>query len=291
MKVPTNLIKDIVNHYTEKILPIYGKEEASQLIWILTEHFFEVDRMKLARNPELRITESEMLTIHFAVKELSKNKPVQYITGESEFSGCRFQLNSDVLIPRPETEQMVQMIVNYVSNNQAVKRILDIGTGSGCIAVSLAKQLTHCEVFACDVSFSALELAASNAQLNKAEVNYFKFDLLNLTDTEELPVFDLIVSNPPYVTEKEKSQMQPNVLNYEPHLALFVTDDDPLLFYRKIALFAQKKLKSGGYMMLEINEMYGDDLKILLESFRFSEIEVLKDFHGKNRFVSAIKIA
>ncbi|MFZ4464250.1 MAG: N5-glutamine methyltransferase family protein, partial [Bacteroidales bacterium] len=171
MKVPTNLIKDIVNHYTEKIIPIYGKEEASQLIWILTEHFFGVDRMKLARNPELRITESEMLTIHFAVKELSKNKPVQYITGESEFSGCRFQLNSDVLIPRPETEQMVQMIVDYVSNNQSVKRILDIGTGSGCIAISLAKQLPYCEVFACDVSFSALELAASNAQLNETEVN------------------------------------------------------------------------------------------------------------------------
>jgi release factor glutamine methyltransferase len=291
MKVPTNLIKDIVNHYTEKIIPIYGKEEASQLIWILTEHFFGVDRMKLARNPELRITESEMLTIHFAVKELSKNKPVQYITGESEFSGCRFQLNSDVLIPRPETEQMVQMIVNYVSNNQAVKRILDIGTGSGCIAVSLAKQLPYCEVFACDVSSSALELAASNAQLNEMEVNFFEFNLLDIIDTEELPVFDLMVSNPPYVTEKEKSQMHPNVLNYEPHLALFVPDDDPLLFYRQIALFAQKKLKSGGYMILEINEMYGDNLKILLESFRFSEIEVLKDFHGKNRFVSAIKTA
>ncbi|MFZ4464644.1 MAG: N5-glutamine methyltransferase family protein, partial [Bacteroidales bacterium] len=138
---------------------------------------------------------------------------------------------------------------------------------------------------------SALELAASNAQLNETEVNFFEFNLLDIIDTEELPVFDLMVSNPPYVTEKEKSLMLPNVLNYEPHLALFVPDVDPLLFYRQIALFAQKRLKSGGYMMLEINEMYGDDLKILLESFRFSEIEVLKDFHGKNRFVSAIKSA
>lgn len=290
MKVPTNLVKDIVNHYTEKITSIYGKDEASQLIWILTEHFFGVDRMKLARNPELRITESEMLTIHFAVKELSKHKPVQYITGETEFLGCRFLLNENVLIPRPETEQMVQLIVDLVSDNQLVKSIIDVGTGSGCIAVSLAKHLLQCQVYACDVSAPALGLAASNAQLNEAKVNFFEFDLLNLSDSERLPVFDMLVSNPPYVTERDKKQMQPNVLEYEPHLALFVPDEDPLLFYRQLALFAQKNLRSGGFIMFEINELYGQELKIMLKDCRFSEIKILKDFHGKDRFISARKI-
>lgn len=289
MKVPTNLIKDIVNHYTDKITAIYGKEEASQLIWILTEHFFGVDRMKLARNPELRITESEMLTIHFAVKELSNHKPVQYITGETEFYGCKFLLNKNVLIPRPETEQMVQNIVDLVSDNQAIKSIIDLGTGSGCIAVSLAKHLPNCQIYACDISSSALELAGSNSQLNGTDVQFLNFNLLDMSDLERLPVVDMIVSNPPYVTEKEKSLMKPNVLEYEPHLALFVPDEDPLLFYRQIALLAQKKLKPGGYMMLEINEMYGNELLDLFESFRFTETKVLKDFHGKDRFIFSVK--
>jgi release factor glutamine methyltransferase len=289
MKVPTNRIKDIVNHYVNEIVIIYGKEEATQLVLLLTEHFFGIDRLKLAIEPDFRLNESELLTIHFAVKELKHNKPVQYIIGKTEFFGRDFLVNADVLIPRPETEQMVQMTIDFISKNKSYKRILDIGTGSGCIAVSLAMELQNLSVSACDISLKALETARINAETIGAKVDFFDCDILNLKQLASLPTWDLIVSNPPYVTENDRKQMQQNVLAWEPHLALFVTDDDPLVFYRSLIQFSADHLVAGGCILFEINELFSDQIVKLFMEKRYTEISVHPDFHGKNRFISALK--
>ncbi|MDY6436989.1 MAG: peptide chain release factor N(5)-glutamine methyltransferase, partial [Bacteroidales bacterium] len=238
MKTPSNSVRDCRKYYAGELEKLYGSDEANALIMILLEHYFGIDKVKIALNPELRLSESELLTLHFAVKELLKNKPVQYVTGETEFCGMRFSVNENVLIPRPETEEMVKMITNSVDTRRATSipnSILDIGTGSGCIAISLAKLLKNSLVTAVDVSEKALEVANKNAEANSTPVTFIKDDILNPQNPDLLNgQFDIIVSNPPYVCESEKSEMRANVLDYEPSTALFVSDHDPLVFYRKI---------------------------------------------------------
>lgn len=290
MKVPTNRIKDIVNHYVNEIIPLYGKEEATQLVLLLTEHYFGIDRLKLAVEPDFRLTESELLTIHFAVKELKQYKPVQYIIGQSEFFGRHYFVNEDVLIPRPETEQLVQLTIDSISKNKNYKRILDVGTGSGCIAVSLAIELPEISVSACDISEKALETAKKNADALDAGVSFFECDVIHFNQ-DLLPEWDLIVSNPPYVTESDKKQMQQNVMAWEPHLALFVTDEDPLIFYRSIIQFSTDHLSIGGCILFEINELFGNQLVKLLQDNHFTDISIHLDFHSKNRFISAVRTA
>lgn len=289
MKVPTNRIKDIVNHYVNDIVHLYGKEEASQLVLLLTEHYFGIDRLKLAVEPDFRLTESELLTIHFAVKELKQHKPVQYIIGQKEFFGRQFSVNEDVLIPRPETEQLVQLTIDFISKNKNYKHILDIGTGSGCIAVSLDLEQPEISVSACDISKKALETARKNAETLGANVAFFECDVIHFNQDALLPKWDLIVSNPPYVTENDKKQMMQNVLAWEPHLALFVTDEDPLIFYRSIIQFSTNHLSIGGSILFEINELFGDQLIKLCQDNHFTDISIHLDFHGKNRFISAVR--
>jgi release factor glutamine methyltransferase len=289
MKVPTNRIKDVVNHYVNEIIDCYGKEESFSLILMLTEHFFNIDRLKLAMEPDFRLSESELLTIHFAVKELKKYKPVQYIIGHTVFFNRKFTVNAEVLIPRSETEELVQKVIGYVAENPNINRILDIGTGSGCVAVTLALELTQAEVSACDISNSALKVAAENAKELGGKVGFFECDILHENQYSALPVWDLIVSNPPYVTETDKKQMEPNVIGWEPHLALFVTDDDPLIFYKSIIQFCKNHLSKGGHILVEINELFGDQLVDLFQKNKFSDVMLHFDFHDKHRFISAIK--
>ena len=245
----------------------------------------------MALEPDLRLSESELLTLHFAVKDLLKNKPVQYIIGETEFCGMRFMVDENVLIPRPETEEMVKNIASCRDKACLVPtgyNVLDIGTGSGCIAISLAKLIPNSDVTAVDVSEKALEVAKKNAEANGVNVHFVLDDILEPSTTELIDnQFDIIVSNPPYVCEGEKSEMRANVLEHEPSSALFVPDSDPLVFYRKILEYAQKALKPDGQIWFEINEKFGKETAELCRKKGFKNIEIIKDFRGKERVVRA----
>ena len=277
MKTPSNSVRDCRRYYASQLESIYGSDEANALIMILLEHYFNIDRVKIALEPDLRLSESELLTLHFAVKELLKNRPIQYIIGETEFCGMRFFVNENVLIPRPETQEMVEMIANFARRDNACViltgyKIIDIGTGSGCIAISLAKLLKDSYVTAVDISEKALEVARKNAEANEVNVHFVHDDILNphvKTYGRASQQFDIIVSNPPYVCESEKSDMRANVLDYEPSTALFVSDNDPLVFYRKILEFAQKALKPDGQIWFEINERFGKETAELCHSKGF----------------------
>lgn len=255
----------------------------------------------MALEPDLRLSESELLTLHFAVKELLKNKPVQYVIGETEFCGMRFFVNENVLIPRPETQELVEKLAvssyqfssfrpkrSGVEKSPANVSILDIGTGSGCIAISLAKLIPNSDVTAVDVSEKAIEVARKNAEANGVNVHFVLDDILEPSTTELIDnQFDIIVSNPPYVCEGEKSEMRANVLEHEPSSALFVPDSDPLVFYRKILEYAQKTLKPNGAVWFEINEKFGKEIKNLCLEKGFKNVEIIKDFRGKERIVRA----
>lgn len=284
----SNLVRDCRRHYSSELEKIYGSDEANALIMILLEHYFGIDRVKIAMEPELRLSESELLTLHFAVKELLKNKPIQYVLGETEFCGMKFFVEDSVLIPRPETEEMVRQLA--VGHWPLAAKILDIGTGSGCIAISLAKLLKDSVVTAVDVSEKALEIAKKNAAENGADVRFVLDDILNPKNPELIDnQYDIIVSNPPYVCESEKSEMRANVLDYEPSSALFVSDNDPLIFYRKILEFAQKTLKPNGEIWFEINEKLGQEMQNLCLEKGFKNVEIIKDFRGKDRILKVCR--
>ena len=286
MKVPSNLVKDIRKYYCDQLCSIYDKEEANAMILILFDHYFKIDRVRMALEPNLRLSESEMLTFHFAVKDLLKNKPLQYIIGETEFCDLKFKVNENVLIPRPETSELVHLITNrQQSTDNSQQSILDIGTGSGCIAISLAKQLPQSQVYALDISEKALCVAKDNAYINNVDITFIHDDILSLRNKIETK-FDIIVSNPPYVRDLEKAEMRDNVLNWEPHNALFVSDDDPLIFYRNILEFTKTHLKENGEVWFEINEYLGKEMKDLCCEMGFSNVNIYKDFREKERFLS-----
>ncbi len=296
MKVASNLVKDIRKYYCDQLCSIYDKDEANAMILILFEHYFNIDRVKMALEPDIRLSESEMLKIHFAVKDLLKNKPLQYIIGETEFCELKFKVNGNVLIPRPETSEMVFKIVNkttgqqdneFYSRRNAESRlsILDIGTGSGCIAISLAKLLPDAQVYALDISEDALKVARENSINNKVNITFIQDDILSLNNDIETK-FDIIVSNPPYVRELEKAEMRDNVLKWEPDKALFVSNEDPLIFYRKILEFAKSHLKENGEIWFEINEYLGKEMTGLCKEFGFSNVKIHKDFRGKERIMN-----
>ncbi len=243
-------------------------------------------RLKLAVNHDFRMSESEMLKLHFAVKDLLRHKPVQYITGEVLFCGITFQVDPCVLIPRPETEEMTLMTIELLkqSSNGAQFKILDIGTGSGCIAISLKLAFHQAEVYAMDVDAKVLALASKNAQTNNASVHFSQSDISNPAGNFEGLKFDLIISNPPYVTETDKNEMKQNVLAWEPELALFAPVNDPLHFYKTILRFAEQHLNNNGTILLEINEKLGKETAQLFAQSGYSP-ELLKDLRGKERFL------
>lgn len=288
MKVASNLVKDCLTYYSGKLAEIVGEREAKQQVLMLLQHYFGIDRTRMMLEPSLRISESELLSLHMAVKELMTHKPIQYVLGGTYFCDHWFSVDQNVLIPRPETEQLVHLIAHHTLSKQAMS-ILDIGTGSGCIAIMLKLLLDKPQVFGIDFSEKALIVAQRNASDLKAAVDLMLFDIFDDANQNSLPEVELIVSNPPYVLENEKQKMLPNVLNYEPANALFVADDDPLLFYTRIVALSDKLLKTGGMLWFEINEAFGDDLVSLLHSAGFKQTELMQDIHGRNRFISCIK--
>jgi len=288
MKVRTNLLKDVKTHYHRELTGLYGKEEALSLLNLLIQHFFGLSRVDQALQNDFRLTETELLKFHFAVKELKKEKPVQYIVGETYFYGLPIKVNPSVLIPRPETEQLTELIIEKNKNRNGL-RVLDIGTGSGCIALALKKFLPESKITALDISQQALETAKLNSEINGLSINFVQSDILDKKAMESMETFDLIVSNPPYVTETDKNRMKKNVTDYEPSTALFVKNDDPLIFYHAIADFALQKLNDQGQLWLEINELFGNKIHQLLAKKGFRNINVRKDLFGKDRFVSCMK--
>ncbi len=287
--MPTNKISDIFRHYLGLLSSIYDEQESKRMLNQLIQHFFNLDKIDLIKSPEFRLSESELLRLHFAVKELMQEKPLQQIIGEVEFLDLKIKVNAHVLIPRPETEELVQLIREREKFEGTEVRILDIGCGSGCISIALKKYFIMADVNGLDISEEALEVSRGNAALNNTNLKFIKADILNETSWDKLKNYQLIVSNPPYVRDSEKRLMSKNVLEFEPAKALFVTDADPLLFYRRIAEFCDVHLEKNGVLYFEINEAFGKETKEMLDSKGFKSIDILQDMQGKDRFVRALK--
>lgn len=272
-------------------ITVYETQEAKEIVFWLLEHELGLKKIDILSNRPIDTLKN--IDWELMVKRLNNHEPIQYILGETNFIGRRFLVDESVLIPRPETEELVDYVCQWERKTQRVeaeKKVVDIGTGSGCIAISLAKELSNAQVWGYDVSEKALATAQKNAELNQASnVVFEKVDILQYLSTKEKPKlrFDIIVSNPPYVTKQEAAQMRSNVLNFEPHLALFVEDNDPLIFYQAIANFAFQTLKEDGLIVVEINESLGEETAEVFRQTGFAETEVIKDLHQKNRFVKA----
>ena len=274
MQNPKDFIKS-------ELKDLYSPDEISSLTRLILEKEFAIPFADILACKFNHLSDAEMQKLTEIVGKLKNSEPIQYILGETDFFGLAFYVNGSVLIPRPETEELVQWVLESAENKPI--KILDIGTGSGCIAVTLAKKLPSAEVHAWDISEDALEVARRNAERNGVKVIFSKRDMLLEPVSDEK--FDIIVSNPPYVTEVEKTEMQENVLNFEPHLALFVPDDNALVFYEKIADFALTNLNKGGQLFFEINRAKGADIAHLLEEKGFKNIELRKDISGNERMV------
>ncbi len=259
----------------------FSQEESANLIRELISFFTYIPKLEISLNLDKRISESELLKIHFGVKDLIKHRPLQYILGKASFDNLELDVNENVLIPRPETEELVNLIIR--NNKTTNLNILDIGTGSGAIAIALKSHLKS-NIFAVDISEYALKLAQQNADKAKVKINFVQCNILNKVHWKRIPNnLNIIVSNPPYVRNSERKYMQKNVLNYEPEIALFVDDNNPLVFYKAIAELSVQKLKNNGELWFEINEHLANELVILMQSY-FKNIEIIKDFRGKNRF-------
>ncbi len=264
----------------------YEAQEAKEIVFWLMDFYLGLRKIDILSDKSF----DKAIDWAKIIDRLNTHEPIQYILGETEFYGRRFLVNDSVLIPRPETEELVKYVVDKTLRTQNLKprTLLDIGTGSGCIAISLAKELPNFRVSAYDISEKALETAKKNAELNKADVTFEKVDILNPSFTIHHSPFTIIVSNPPYVTKQEIDRMQKNVLDFEPHLALFVEDSEPLIFYEAIANFAFNNLTDNGLVAVEINETLGEETANVFKRKGFSEVEIIKDIHQKDRFVSAV---
>ena len=272
-------------HFTEQLAIKFTQREAEQLMRILLEDLFGIDLKRQLMEPDLRIDEWQYHHLDEAVKRLLSGEPVQYVTGVARFGDLLIKVSPAVLIPRPETEELVQKICASLSKE---KPIWDIGTGSGCIAIVLAKHFENAEVIAFDVSEAALQVAKENAKNNAVEVTFVQDDILNPTSDFFAQPVDLVVSNPPYVCDSERAAIEANVLDWEPETALFVPDDDPLRFYRQILALSKNQLNLNGQIWFEINEAKGEEMLTLCREMGFPKAEILADFAEKRRFCLAV---
>jgi release factor glutamine methyltransferase len=278
-------IKQYRTQFIKELSPLYDAYEAESFFYLILEDKYKLRQIDLALNHELTFTNSDLTAWSSFLAQLKREVPVQYLIGKTNFYGLYFEVNDNVLIPRPETEELVEWIIaeNVKSANPRKIKILDIGTGSGCIAITLAKNIPHAEVYAIDVSKKALETAKRNAINNKVDVTFM---LKNVLELEELKSdFDIIVSNPPYVRNLEKQEIRKNVLDYEPHLALFVDDNDALVFYKKIAELAKVNLLENGQLYFEINQYLGKEMIELMENMNFRNIDLRKDIYSNDRMI------
>ncbi|MBU0488247.1 MAG: peptide chain release factor N(5)-glutamine methyltransferase [Bacteroidetes bacterium] len=276
-------IRSLRKVFISELAPLYPENECRSMFAIVVEFVLGLNRTQQAISNDENIAVHDTTRLLAVLTELKTGKPIQYITGTTEFCGLQLEVNPDVLIPRQETEECIMhLVANY---GEKIHRILDLGTGSGCIAISLAKHIENAGVFATDISEKAILTAKRNAIANQCNVNFSIWDM-TVDDYSGFPgLFDLIISNPPYITEAEKSLMHSNVLNFEPHSALFVPDDDPLKFYRHIASLGMEKLTSSGLLVVEINENLGNETSGLFSQTGFRNISLRHDVFGKDRFL------
>lgn len=283
--------------FFERLNSAYPKEELESLFYWGTEKILDRGRLQMVLNPQFEINNTNYKRFEELIDALEKQMPIQYFFGDTLFCDLPFKVNSNVLIPRPETEELVRQIVQNQKKYpiSSHPKILDLGTGSGCIAIALKTFLPKTEVFALDVSEKALDVAKDNAKLNQVKINFIQSDMLSFNFENDLledklieGEFDVIVSNPPYVRQLERKEIKNNVLNFEPEIALFVDDDNALIFYRVIAEFAIKRLKNGGSLFFEINQYLGEEMIQLLDKIGFNEIQLKKDMYGNNRFIKGI---
>jgi release factor glutamine methyltransferase len=289
MRVVGNKIRHLLDFYHSELKTIYPSEEIDALFLLAAEHYFGFSRNEILLKKEENVNQSDLIKLYACCKELCKHRPIQYILGEAHFYGSIFAVNEFVLIPRPETEELVDLILK---ENKNMPSLLDIGTGSGCIPISIKKHRPAANVFGCDISEGAIHIAQKNAKKNQVDIVFFKGDALAPTSIKKQTdeKFEVIVSNPPYINISEKDQMQKNVLEHEPHLALFVDDSDDTIFYKKIIDFCKDGLLSGGKLYFELNPITSEIVKeYALESNQFLSCEIVKDISGKMRFFRGLK--
>ena len=272
-------LADFKNKMKYKLSSIYKTDELNSIFFLISEEYLKTPRSKILLADEIELDSNKEKLFLDALDRLKKNEPVQYILGKTAFMDLEFKLNSSVLIPRPETEELVRLILKEDLDG---KEILDIGTGSGCIAVSLAKNLPNAKVTALDLSEEAIDVAKENAKMNDVEVNFISADIFDYKSEKK---YDIIVSNPPYITESEKVLMKRNVLEYEPKQALFVKNDDPLIFYKAILDFSKNSLVKNGKIYFEINQAYNNQIKDLSYDYGYYNIDCRKDLFGKYRYL------
>ena len=282
-------MKTILHSIREQLWDFYPDSEIKSFGYLILESVCNMDKSSVLRRKDKQLSLNERFRIQEIIEELKKYRPIQYILGETEFFGLKFKVDENVLIPRPETEELVEWVIKE-KRSQSGYQLLDIGTGSGCIAIALAKHLPETEVYALDISSEALDVARQNAIINQAEVHFFQHDILK-DEPFAFPFsslsFDYIVSNPPYIPLEEKAVVAKNVLDYEPHSALFVSQENPLLFYERIADFARYALREAGSLYFEINSRYGRESVKMLEDKNFRSVKLLKDISGNDRIIIA----
>lgn len=289
MRVASNKLKDILDFYYSELLGTYDRDEIEAIISIAVHHYLGFSKTEIIKKANDNINQSDLLKLYDCCKELKKNIPLQYILAEAWFYHLKFKVNNHVLIPRPETEELVDLILK--EDTKPVS-LLDIGCGSGCIPVALKKNLQNTTVSACDISKEALVVAKENARLNDTDIHFFEADVLNtrffVKKTEQ--AFDCIVSNPPYIKKKEAQSMTKQVLDHEPHLALFVEEEDEIIFYKKIIDLCKMELSSGGKLYFELNPLTAHDvLAYANESGLFATCALIMDMSGKQRFFRGIR--
>ncbi|CAL2084739.1 Release factor glutamine methyltransferase [Tenacibaculum sp. 190524A05c] len=278
-------LKDFRTFFNNELSELYPKKEIDAFFFRSVEAILDLQIMDVFMKENTNIEKENLAILQIIIGRLKLEEPIQYILGTTEFYGYTFNVNPGVLIPRPETEELISWVKETYSNNSEKLSILDIGTGSGCIAITLKKEIVSAEVSAMDISEKAIKTATKNASLNEVAVNFIQHDILSTTNIEN--TFDVIVSNPPYVRNLEKEEIKNNVLNNEPHLALFVEDDNPLIFYKRIADFAKVNLKKDGSLFFEINQYLGEETKQMLLDKGFKNVVLKKDLFGNDRMIKA----
>ncbi len=279
-------LKQLAESYQLELKPVYGTDEVNAIFRTVSQHVLGFNSHQFFLNKNTEVADENVLAFTSVLAKLKNNFPLQYILGFTEFYGQRFQVNQAVLIPRPETEELVKLILDTIANKKNHLRILDIGTGSGCIAITLKKKLPNATVYATDISEEALAVARKNADLNSVSVHFLKHDILN-DGALNIKNFNLIVSNPPYIAENQKTDMHKNVLLYEPHSALFVSNENPLIFYKSVVDFAKNYLSKKGLLFFEINENSGAETMQIIKDNGFINSYLFKDIQRKNRMIKA----
>ncbi len=288
-------LKDLQAIYRKELELLYDRNEIDSFFYIMSDAYLNMNRLAMSLQPDFIISKDEESLFYEGLSKLKLEQPIQYILGNTEFFGLKFKVNEHTLIPRPETEELVELVLSEVKNSPLEitnLKILDIGTGSGCIAITIAKNIPNAKVVALDTSHNALSVAKENAEVNVTNIVFVESDILNRAaweSTFENQKFDIIISNPPYVRQLEKADMKNNVLKNEPHLALFVDDHDPLVFYDAITDFASTYLKPAGQLFFEINQYLGKDMVSLLKNHGFQQVELKKDLNGNDRMIKGIK--